>query len=193
MLQQNFDILSSEQEEITSNPINQKKKNSNKISQQHVQNPENIDFEQTKEKIENLQSENKNINVTTIIKTESKHVLKEEFVISFTSNLRKMLEQYNVSLVEMKIILYIVEKMEFGNLFSINQTSLAKTLKTSQSAISRSFKSLKQKHIIIEDDLKNLYINSNIFIKGNITKLDDERRENLKKACKDKGFFNKSF
>ena len=104
-----------------------------------------------------------------------------------------MLEQYNVSLVEMKIILYIVEKMEFGNLFSINQTSLAKTLKTSQSAISRSFKSLKQKHIIIEDDLKNLYINSNIFIKGNITKLDDERRENLKKACKDKGFFNKSF
>ena len=78
------------------------------------------------EQVENLQ-EKGNVKVTAIIQQEKKNSLKSEFVMAFTSNLRALAE-LNISQSELKVITYILEIMEYGNLISLNQSQIARDL-----------------------------------------------------------------
>lgn len=69
--------------------------------------------------------------------------------MAFTSNLRALAE-LNISQNELKVITYILEVMEFGNLISINQTSIAKELGLHKSNVSYTFKRLVEKNILIK-------------------------------------------
>ena len=71
--------------------------------------------------------------------------------------------------------------MEYGNLISLNQRAICKALDLKPSNVSQIFKKLKAKKVLIEDENKSLYMNSNLFAKGLSHRLDKEKRENMKK------------
>lgn len=141
-----------------------------------------LDFDlplDTVEEINKLQ-EKGNVKITTIVKNDKKLTLKDQFVIAFTSNLRALAD-LNISQNELKVITYILEVMEFGNLISINQSSIAKELGLHKSNVSYVFKKLVAKNILIKKD-GHTFMNSNLFAKGLNQSMSEERRKNLRKA-----------
>ena len=142
------------------------------------------------EQVENLQ-EKGNVKVTAIIQQEKKNSLKSEFVMAFTSNLRALAE-LNISQSELKVITYILEIMEYGNLISLNQSQIARDLDMKKSNMSVIFKKLTKKGVLIKEK-GHLFMNSNLFAKGLNHKLNTERRENLKTAQFENDKFTRSF
>ena len=65
------------------------------------------------------------VKVTQTFNLDKKATVKADFVLAFTSNLRQLAE-LNISQNELKIITYILEIMEFGNLICINQSAIKK-------------------------------------------------------------------
>lgn len=131
------------------------------------------------------------VKVTTIISADKRKTVKSEFVLSFTNNL-KALASLNITARELKVITYILDAMEFGNLFSLNQTAMAKELDLKQPNISLIMKRLKEKGIILDVN-GHLYMNSNIFCKGLPHKLSKENNEHLRSAKLETEHFTKSF
>jgi len=93
---------------------------------------------------------------------------------------------------ELKVLMYILDKMKHGNMYSINQKKLSEKYNTSQPAISRYIKNLIKKNIIIEDEDKNRYINSTLFLKGNISSMKEELRDNVYKSQKTFNKYNET-
>lgn len=120
------------------------------------------------------------VKVTQTFNLDRKSTVKADFVLAFTSNLRQLAE-LNISQNELKIITYILEVMEFGNLICINQSAIAKELGLAKSNVSYNFKKLRQKNIIVENQ-GHLFMNSALFQKGLSHSLTTERREHLKNA-----------
>ncbi|MCY5740835.1 replication/maintenance protein RepL, partial [Salmonella enterica subsp. enterica serovar 1,4,[5],12:i:-] len=120
-----------------------------------------LDFDLSLNTVEeiNKMQEKGDVKVTTIVQNEKKVSLKDQFVMAFTSNLRALAE-LNISQNELKVITYILEVMEFGNLISINQTSIAKELGLHKSNVSYTFKRLVEKNILIKKD-GHTFMNSN--------------------------------
>ncbi|MEX8692718.1 replication/maintenance protein RepL [Salmonella enterica] len=146
------------------------------------------DFEFDPEVIEEVEKirEKNNVKVTTIIQEDKKISLKDQFVIAFTSNLRALAD-LNISQNELKIITYILEVMEYGNLISINQSAIAKDLNIHRSNVSYNFKKLIQKGILIKKN-GHIFMNSNLFAKGLSHKMNKERRKNIYSAQDDTNF-----
>lgn len=120
------------------------------------------------------------VKVTQTFNLDKKATVKADFVLAFTSNLRQLAE-LNISQNELKIITYILEVMEFGNLICINQSAIAKELGLAKSNVSYTFKKLRSKNILIEKN-GHLFMNSSLFQKGLSHSLTTERREHLKSA-----------
>jgi DNA-binding Lrp family transcriptional regulator len=104
----------------------------------------------------------------------------QPYVFAFTSNFR-VLAELDISKNELRVLTYIIEKMDFGNLINLSQSVISKDLNISSGNMSNLFKKLKQKGILVLND-GHLYINSNIFAKGMSHQLDQNRKENLKAA-----------
>lgn len=152
-----------------------------------------LDFEFSEDNvtaINNLQQKG-DVKVTTIVNSEKKVSLKDQFVMAFTSNLRALAE-LNISQNELKVITYILEIMEYGNLISINQTAIAKELNLHKSNVSYVFKKLIAKNILIKHN-GHTFMNSNLFAKGLNHKLTEEKRANLKTAQKSDDNFKDTF
>ncbi|VUS45426.1 hypothetical protein SB6407_05575 [Klebsiella pasteurii] len=152
-----------------------------------------LDFEFSDENVTEINKlqEKGDVKVTTIVNTEKKVSLKDQFVMAFTSNLRALAE-LNISQNELKVITYILEVMEYGNLISINQTAIAKELGLHKSNVSYVFKKLVTKNILIKQN-GHTFMNSNLFAKGLNHKMNEERRANLRTAQKSDDNFNDSF
>ena len=152
-----------------------------------------LDFDLSLNTVEeiNKMQEKGDVKVTTIVQNEKKVSLKDQFVMAFTSNLRALAE-LNISQNELKVITYILEVMEFGNLISINQTSIAKELGLHKSNVSYTFKRLVEKNILIKKD-GHTFMNSNLFAKGLNHSMNEERRANQRSAQVENEHFKRSF
>lgn len=138
-----------------------------------------------KEKLEAMQSKSETpLKASIKIGEDSKTSIKCDYVIAFTANLNKLVE-IGVNQTELKVILYILEIMEYGNLISLNQRAICKALDLKPSNVSQIFKKLKVKKVLIEDENKSLYMNSNLFAKGLSHKLPKEKREHFIKNQSD--------
>ena len=122
------------------------------------------------------------IEVTTIIKEKPNYSLKKPFAIVFTENFFNAIAA-GVNQTEMKILAYIIDQMEYGNLISISQTAIAKNTGLKRSNVSYSFNNLIKKNILIKED-GNIFVNSNIISKGLSRRLEKSKFDNLKKAQK---------
>lgn len=137
--------------------------------------------EERKAEIAKAIESGKKVKVTTKFELDKKVSVKANFVLAFTSNLRQLAE-LNISQNELKIITYILEVMEYGNLISISQAAIAKNTGVAKSNVSHNFKKLKDKKILIVDKDGNLLMNSALFQKGLSQTMTDERRAHLKNA-----------
>jgi len=131
-----------------------------------------------KEKVKNQAS----VEVTTIVKEKPSYTLKKAFCIVFTDNFFRAIAG-GVNQTEMKILAYIIDQMEYGNLISISQTSIARATDLKRSNVSYAFRNLILKNILIKKD-GNIFVNSNIISKGLSRRLEKSKYDNLKKAQK---------
>lgn len=126
--------------------------------------------------------QNKEIKSTTVISSEEDKAISfsQPYVFAFTSNFR-VFSDLDISKNEFRVLTYILEYMEFGNLINLSQSSLCKALNIASGNMSNIFKKLRQKGILVEHH-GHLYINSNIFAKGMSHQLDQKRKEQLSNA-----------
>ncbi|EDK1589541.1 DNA-binding protein, partial [Salmonella enterica subsp. enterica serovar Rubislaw] len=103
-----------------------------------------------------------------------------DYVHMFTKNFQQLAE-LDISKNELKVIARILNIMEFGNCFHISQAKLCRDLDIKKSNMSLVFKKLKMKGIIIDKD-GDLFMNSNIFLKGQAHSINAKQRPNVKKA-----------
>lgn len=107
------------------------------------------------------------------------------FCLAFFDNFRQLLDA-GTTTQEMKIVAYVLEKMEYGNLVSLSQTAVAKDFSCSQQAISKHFKSLERRGFFVRQG-GHLFVNSTIFVKGLSTRMNQERRQQLTAAQDTRG------
>lgn len=126
--------------------------------------------------------QNKEIKSKTVISSEEDKAISfsQPYVFAFTSNFR-VFSDLDISKNEFRVLTYILEYMEFGNLINLSQSSLCKALNIASGNMSNIFKKLRQKGILVEHH-GHLYINSNIFAKGMSHQLDKKRKEQLSNA-----------
>lgn len=105
-----------------------------------------------------------------------------KFVFFFPENWRKLCVEFGLSGLESNVLLLIIEKMHFGNLVQISQSGIAKELNTKQPSVSRVFKSLKNKQVLFEDENKNIYLNPRLCSKGSPHSLNEKNKEFFIKA-----------
>lgn len=150
-----------------------------------------------KEKLDFIEEyiENSQLKSNTYIEDENnkKISFKNEFVLAFTDNLEKLAFEFKITNSELRVITYILKRMEFGNLIMLKQASIAEAVGLKPSNMSAIFSKLKQKKILIEDEEKNLFMNSNIFAKGLNHRMNKEKRQDLKKSKLTTEYITESF
>ena len=145
-----------------------------------------------KDKVDEMQDRG-NVKATVIIQSDNKVSLKNDFVILFLENFDRLITELKLNTSELRILIYILKKMEYGNLVSLSQVSVVKALNMNKSNVSIVFKKLIQKDILIKDSDGNMYVNSNIVMKGLKHRLSKEKKENLKKSQKQTDLFDNSY
>lgn len=150
-----------------------------------------LNSKKIKDKIDEMQ-ERGDVKATVIIQDDKKISLKNEFVILFLENFDRLITELKINTSELRVLIYILKKMEFGNLVSLSQASIVKALDMNKSNVSIIFKKLLAKDVLIKDEDGNMYVNSNIVIKGLKHKLSRKNKENLQKSQKQTDLFDKS-
>lgn len=150
-----------------------------------------LNSKKIKDKIDEMQ-ERGDVKATVIIQDDKKISLKNEFVILFLENFDRLITELKINTSELRVLIYILKKMEFGNLVSLSQASIVKALDMNKSNVSIIFKKLLAKDVLIKDEDGNMYVNSNIVMKGLKHKLSEKNKENLQKSQKQTDLFDKS-
>jgi len=155
-------------------------------------NGQEYTFHRTDEVGENERKKG-DVQTNVFVKRIHEHqITSNNFVLMFVENIQILLDEYELTNMELKVLMYILDKMKHGNMYSINQKKLSEKYNTSQPAISRYIKNLIKKNIIIEDEDKNRYINSTLFLKGNISSMKEELRDNVYKSQKTFNKYNET-
>lgn len=158
---------------------------------------EDIYFEQlakkkVKDQVEEMQDRG-DIKATVIIQNDNKVSLKNDFVILFLENFDRLITELKLNTSELRVLVYILRKMEYGNLVSLSQVSVVKALGMNKSNVSVVFSKLTKKDVLIKDSDGNMYVNSNIVMKGLKHRLSKEKKENLIKSQKQTDLFDNSY
>ncbi|WP_032698224.1 MarR family transcriptional regulator [Pseudomonas syringae] len=118
------------------------------------------------------------VEITMSVKTAGPKKILGEFVIGFPENLMLL----DIKPTELKMIFYILDAMQFGNLVKITQTAIAEKLKISTSNVNRAWKELIKKNVLVNKD-GNIYLNSNFFSKGATSVLSTDKRADVINSC----------
>lgn len=150
-------------------------------------------FASASKKVEQMRQKG-NVKVNVFASKEVPQSLEEglNYCVMFIENMQKLMEDFELTNMELRVLFYILDKMKMGNLFSINQKRLAEQFKTSAPAISRYIKNLQKKGVVVVDEDGNKFINSTLFLKGMIHKLPKEQAENALRAQQTLGMFRKT-
>lgn len=144
-----------------------------------------------KDKVDEMQKEG-DVKATVIIQSDNKVSLKNDFVILFLENFDRLITELKINTSELRVLIYILKKMEYGNLVSLSQASIVKALGMNKSNVSVIFSKLISKSVLIKDEDGNMYVNSNIVMKGLKHKLSGDKKENLKKSQMETDLFDNS-
>lgn len=121
------------------------------------------------------------------------------YVHLFPQNFKMLIKEYNLTSKELLVIMEILDHMlSHGNLLiNFSQKTLVEETGIDKSTMSKIFKSLKLKKVLIENENGHLYINSVIFMKGLPHKLFTQFRSHFLKSIEyrlnDKENFNQIF
>ena len=99
-----------------------------------------------------------------------------EYAFLFATNLNLIIDRYDLTKRDIRVILKLIEYMYFGNLLSFSNTKLAADLKIDPSNLSKILKKLKKTELIVEDE-GNLYFNPHIACKGFLNENEAKDRQ----------------
>lgn len=153
---------------------------------------EQLGKKKIKDQVEEMQ-ERGDVKATVIIQSDNKVSLKNDFVILFLENFDRLITELKLNTSELRVLIYILKKMEYGNLVSLSQVSIVKALNMNKSNVSVVFNKLIKKDVLIKDSDGNMYVNSNLVMKGLRHRLSREKKENLKKSQKQTDLFDNSY
>jgi len=106
---------------------------------------------------------NSNINVIT---TPSKMPIVNQFVLMFFAAFLSLIDEFKLTRNDIRVILKILEIMQFGNLVRVSWTSLGKSIGITPTNMGRHVKTLKDSKLLIEDEDGNIYLNPQVIAKG---------------------------
>lgn len=103
-----------------------------------------------------------------------------EYVHLFPKNFKALIKEFGLTTNELLVLVELMENMlSHGNLLiNFSQKKLCDATEINKSTMSKVFKSLKEKHCLIEKN-SNIYLNSVIFMKGLPQKLFIQYREHF--------------
>lgn len=126
--------------------------------------------------------------------TKRKTSFKDDFSMIFKTNIGT-LARMKLTPTSFRIIIYLFSIIDYGNiLVNFSQSKVAKDLGLQKSNVSRAFKELFEKKILIrnrEDD--HFYLNSNLCVKGIPHKFNEEQMNNFKNSKTETSEFINSF
>ena len=106
---------------------------------------------------------NSNINVIT---TPSKMPIMNQFVLMFFAAFLSLIDEFKLTRNDIRVILKILEIMQFGNLVRVSWTRLGKSIGITPTNMGRHVKTLKDSKLLIEDEDGNIYLNPQVIAKG---------------------------
>ncbi|EPV0599360.1 helix-turn-helix domain-containing protein [Salmonella enterica subsp. enterica serovar Ohio] len=119
---------------------------------------------------------------------------KDDFSMIFKTNIGT-LAKMKLTPTSFRIIIYLFSIIDYGNiLVNFSQSRVAKDLGLQKSNVSRAFKELFEKRILIrntEDDY--VYLNSNLCVKGVPHKFNEEQMDKFKRSKAETEDFDNSF
>lgn len=129
--------------------------------------------------LDNIQTnmDEKNSDLNLFIGKEKMDIC-NDFVILFYNSLLNIIEEFNLSKIDIKAILKILEYMQYGNLIKMSFAQLARDINIDPTNISRVIKKLKNSQLLIERN-NNMYLNPHIIAKGRFKRKDNDAKELL--------------
>ena len=115
---------------------------------------------------ENLEKGNGNISVKMAVKYD-KMQFANPFVIFFCASLLKIIEEYNLTRLEIKVLLRMMDVMKYGNAINVSFTQILRDIGSDPSNSSKVMKRLKDAKLIIEEG-GHTFLNPHVVAKGNI-------------------------
>lgn len=125
------------------------------------------------------------VNIVAFSKYQTK--FNDQFSIVFSENL-KSISKMKLGTNALKILLHLIATLTNGNgniLVNFSQSSIASALSLKASNVSRSFKELYDKQILVKDEHKNVYLNCNVAIKGMPNTFKKDKIEKYKESQKE--------
>lgn len=87
-----------------------------------------------------------------------------DYVIAYPHNMRALVSM-GLTPREFRVLFYILDAMEWGNLLSFSQRAACDALKIDKSTMSKIFKRLVARGVLVRNG-GHIYVNSNLFAKG---------------------------
>ena len=103
------------------------------------------------------------INVYT---SPSKMPIVNQFALLFFSAFLSIIDEFKLTRNDIRVILKIIEMMQFGNLVKLSWTNIGESLGINRPNMVRHIKSLKGAQLLIEDEGGNVFLNPQIIAKG---------------------------
>ena len=101
----------------------------------------------------------------SVYTSPSKMPIVNQFALLFFSAFLSIIDEFKLSRNDIRVILKIIELMQFGNLVKLSWSSLGESLGITKNNMVRHIKTLKEASILIEDD-GNIFLNPQIIAKG---------------------------
>lgn len=133
-------------------------------------------FTEVAEKIqEQIDQGNTQISVFT---SATKMPIINNYALLFHTAFLQTIDEYKLTLNDIRVMLKIIELMRFGNLVHISWTKIAKELKIMPKNMSRHINKLKKANLLLDDE-GNIFLNPQIIAKGKFLQKGDENLVNL--------------
>ena len=97
------------------------------------------------------------------------------FVLLFYNSFLQTIDDYHLTLNDVRVLLKIIELMKFGNLVKLTWSDVAKQLNIPRNNIARHVKKLHDAKLLISDNGGNTYLNPQIIAKGKFLQKENER------------------
>jgi DNA-binding MarR family transcriptional regulator len=110
--------------------------------------------------------------------------VKERWMMSFQDGIIEIAKDLNTNKEMLRVFLYLYGSLDFENFIYQTQKSIAEELGMQRSHVSRAFKLLREKQIILESpkigNARCYRLNPNYGWKGKVKNLEEVRREQFK-------------
>ena len=110
--------------------------------------------------------------VNVIIASKSyKQDVNNNFVMLFYEALDDIIVEFQLTMLDLRVLMRLLRKASFGNLLIFKQSAIAKELKTSAPNISRTIKRMFKSNLLIKTEDGEVFINPHVISKGSLHKM----------------------